>query len=155
MRIRSISRNFWLAQGFISLCFATGYSDDAPVKSVPLTNKIFEALARPLQNQVASALNAGEMSQVPAASDPELNKVLNETLGKILLKKVTPILPKRLRENAGQSKSTIHGPFEKIIIRAASSTLSSPRWGLVGLASVVLLRRRYSLVAGPRHGSLC
>jgi hypothetical protein len=87
MRIRSISRKSWLAHGFISLWFATGYPNDAPVKSVPLTNKIFEALARPLQDHVAAALNAGEMSQVPAASDPELNKVLNEHLGKILIKK--------------------------------------------------------------------
>src|SRR5690606_22477299 len=73
--------------GVISLSFATGHSDDALEPSVPLTNKIVDALARPLQNHIASALNAGEMSQVPAASDPALNRVLNEHLGKMLLKK--------------------------------------------------------------------
>lgn len=87
MRIFSISRRFSLALGVISLSFATGHSDDAPEPSLPLTNKIIDALARPLQNQIASALNAGEMSQVPAASDPALNRVLKEHLGKMILKK--------------------------------------------------------------------
>lgn len=87
MRIRSISRTFWLAQVLVSLCLATGHSEDAPVKSVPLTSQILDALARPLQNHVASVLNAGEMSQASSDSDPELNRVLNEHLGKVLIKK--------------------------------------------------------------------
>jgi len=62
-------------------------TDDTPVKSVSPTNKLVDALARPLQNHVAAALNAGEMSQLPPASDPGVKSALNEHLRKILLKK--------------------------------------------------------------------
>ncbi len=87
METGSISRTLWLALVFLSLFVAAGYSDDTPVKSVSVTNKIFDVLARPVQNHIAGALGAGEMSQLPPASDPDLTKALNEHLRKILLKK--------------------------------------------------------------------
>jgi len=138
MKIRSISRSVWLALGVISLSFATGHSDDAPVTSVPLTNKILEALARPLQNQIASALNAGEMSKVPAASDPQLNRVLNEHLGKMLLKKGDSHFT---QEVTGKRRPIEIKGFE---LRGPTSTLISEADRLNGIEQTVLFSAKGS-----------
>lgn len=78
---------FCIAQVFTALCIGVAHSDDTPVKPVSPINKLVDVLARPLQNRVGAALNAGEMSQLPPASDPGVKKALNEHLRKLLLEK--------------------------------------------------------------------
>ncbi len=87
MKTPSLAVKLCVAKVFTALCVGVCHSDDIPVKSVPVTNVIVDALARPLRNHVAAALNAGEMSQLPSASDPGVKNALNEHLGMILLEK--------------------------------------------------------------------
>lgn len=87
MKIPSLSVPLCIALAFTALCVGVAFSDDAPVKPVSPMDTLVDTLARPLQNHVAAALNAGEMSQLPPASDPAVKKALDEHLRKIVLKK--------------------------------------------------------------------
>ena len=76
-----------IAQVVATLCVGFAHAEDTPVKPVSPINKLVDALARPLQNQFGAALNVGEVSELPSASDPDPKNALNEHLSKILLKK--------------------------------------------------------------------